>query len=164
MAQHLNITSDDSRIALLHTKLYDDFMEAIDGIDNGVPLFPATAGKPAYSSKTDLSSRVGHLNPAWNEELPSDPKEREADAMRRFERASRMAGEEFFDRVDYTWRSWLPARKIIEDALSNRKNVDGADPKGRLLIFDDFAAWKVSSVSRRKTLEDVSLTFFLLLF
>lgn len=134
----------DERVTLLYHKLYDDFVEAIDGIDNGIPLFPPSAGKAAYASKTDLSSRVGYLNPAWNEEVPSDPAEREADSMRRFERASSMAGGEFFDRVDYAWRAWLPARSIIEKALKQRKDALGADAKGRLLIFEDFAAWKVS--------------------
>jgi urease accessory protein len=123
--------------------LYDDFIEAIDGIDNGIALFPPSAGSPAYSSKTDLSSRVAYLNPRWNETLPSSPEEREADGMKRFEKASHLAGQEFFDRVDYTWEAWLPARKIIEDALQSRKQSEGGDAKGRLLIFDDYAAWKV---------------------
>ncbi|MCO5589590.1 hypothetical protein L7F22_043558 [Adiantum nelumboides] len=94
-----------------------------DPAHNGIPLFPPSAGQPAYSSKTDLSARVGYLNPAWNETLPSDPAEREADSMRRFERASSLAGGEFFDRLDFSFRSWLPAREIIEKALNNRKMV-----------------------------------------
>jgi urease accessory protein len=139
----LNISASDDRAKLLHGKLYDDFIEAIDGIDNGVPLFPASAGSPAYSSKTDLSSRIGHLNPRWNETLPSGAEEREADGMKRFEKASALAGREFFDRVDYTWEAWLPARKLIEDALQSRKQTEGGDSEGRLLVFDDYAAWKV---------------------
>lgn len=142
LAAHLHVAATDERVSLLHLKLYDDFVEAIDGIDNGVPLYPPSAGKPAYSSKTDLSSRVGYLNPAWNDKLPSDAEAREADAMRRFERASALAGGEFFDRVDYTWRSWLPARSIIERQLKARKQGPGADAKGRLLVFDEYAAWK----------------------
>lgn len=142
---------------MLHRKLYDDFIEAIDGIDNGVPLFPVSAGSPAYSSKTDLSSRVGYLNPRWNQVLPS-VEEREADGMKRFEKASQLAGGEFFDRVDYTWEAWLPARKIIEEALLSRKESQGGDAKGRLLIFDDYAAWKVSSfISTRRNNADMFL-------
>lgn len=142
LAAHLGVPVSDERVELLYQKLYDDFVEAIDGIDNGIPAFPTSAGKPAYTSKTDLSSRVGYLNAAWNEELPSDPEAREADAMRRFERASSLAGGEFFDRVDHSWRSWLPARSIIEKALKARKEGADADPQGRLLIFDDYASWK----------------------
>ncbi|UZJ53955.1 hypothetical protein CBS101457_003275 [Exobasidium rhododendri] len=142
LAAHLQISASDERVKLLRGKLYDDFVEAIDGIDNGVPLFPPSAGSPAYSSKTDLSSRIGHLNPRWNETLPSSAEEREADGMRRFEKASQLAGQEFFDRVDYTWEAWLPARKSIEDALRSRKQTEGGDAEGRLLVFDEYAAWK----------------------
>ena len=63
--------------------------------------------------------------------------------MKRFEKASLLAGGEFFDRVDYTWQAWLPARQIIKDALAGRKSGEGADASGRLLIFDEYAAWKV---------------------
>jgi urease accessory protein len=50
----------------LHQKLYLDFIEAIDGIDNGVTQY--VSSEPArYRSRTDLSSRVGGLNPRWNE-------------------------------------------------------------------------------------------------
>ena len=46
--------------------LPQDFIEAIDAIDNGIAQYE-NAGVPLYSSRTDLSSRVGWLNPAWNE-------------------------------------------------------------------------------------------------
>jgi urease accessory protein len=142
----LKVQPADERVGLLHRKLYDDFVEAIDGIDNGVPQYPTSAGSPAYASKTDLSSRVGHLNPRWNETLPSSAEEREADGMKRFEKASQLAGGEFFDRVDYTWEAWLPARQIIEEALEHRKEAQGGDAQGRLLVFDEYAAWKVGLV------------------
>jgi urease accessory protein len=152
LAAHLQVSASDSRVKLLHVKLYDDFIEAIDGIDNGVQLYPASAGTPAYSSKTDLSSRISYLNPRWNEAVPTNAEEREADGMKRFEKASLLAGTEFFDRVDYTWQAWLPARKIIEDALTSRKEKEGGDSKGRLLIFDEFAAWKVRLTGGVKSL------------
>lgn len=46
-----------------------EFIEAIDGIDNGVSQYPSDI-KPKYRSRTDLSSRVGRLNPWWNQ--PTD--------------------------------------------------------------------------------------------
>lgn len=46
--------------------MFQDFIEAIDGIDNGISQYPAEI-KPQYRSRTDLSSRVGALNPAWNQ-------------------------------------------------------------------------------------------------
>jgi uncharacterized UPF0160 family protein len=49
---------------------HQEFIEAIDGIDNGINQYSKDA-QPLYRSRTDISSRVGHLNPAWNE--PSGP-------------------------------------------------------------------------------------------
>lgn len=42
--------------------VYKNFMEAVDAIDNGVDQYE-NAGEPRYISQTNLSSRVGGLNP-----------------------------------------------------------------------------------------------------
>lgn len=47
-----------------------EFIEGIDGIDNGVPQYPADIS-PKYRNRTDLSSRVGWLNSAWNQPVDS---------------------------------------------------------------------------------------------
>ena len=47
-------------------------MTGLDAIDNGIAQFestdPSAGVKQRYKSRTDLSARVGKLNPAWNEE------------------------------------------------------------------------------------------------
>lgn len=66
LATHLGLPEDDATVAKLFLKLYEDFVEAIDGIDNGVTQY--VSSEPArYKSRTDLSARVGSLNPRWNE-------------------------------------------------------------------------------------------------
>lgn len=117
---------------LLHTKLYADFIEALDGIDNGISAY---AGVAKYRSRTDLSSRIGALNPRWNE--PSNDEDLDA----RFEGASALAGAEFFRALDYAAHAWLPARDIIVKAIHERKTVD---PSGSIVVFAEFAPWKVS--------------------
>lgn len=47
-----------------------EFVEAIDGMDNGVSQYPRDI-TPKYRNRTDLSARVGWLNPAWNEPFDS---------------------------------------------------------------------------------------------
>lgn len=47
-----------------------EFIEAIDAIDNGISQYPNDI-KPKYRSQTNLSSRVSHLNPAWNQPYES---------------------------------------------------------------------------------------------
>ena len=55
---------------VVYQKIYKDFLEAIDGIDNGVEL---AGGEPLkYRITTDLSARVGRLFPAWNEPQPNE--------------------------------------------------------------------------------------------
>jgi len=48
-----------------------EFIEAIDANDNGISQYP-TEIKPVYRSRTDLSSRVNHLNPAWNQSVDAE--------------------------------------------------------------------------------------------
>ncbi len=43
-----------------------EYIEAVDAVDNGISQYDADV--PArYRTRTDISSRVGHLNPAWNQ-------------------------------------------------------------------------------------------------
>ena len=48
-----------------HTRVYDNFVEEIDGVDNGID--PST-GEANYAVTTTLSKRVKRLLIAWNEE------------------------------------------------------------------------------------------------
>ncbi|CAO1638977.1 unnamed protein product [Sympodiomycopsis kandeliae] len=145
LSAHLNIPTSDSRITLLWNKLYDDFVEAIDGIDNGIQQFPGATAQ--YKSRTDLSARVGYLNPRWNEKSDA------ADSDMRFEKASLLAGTEFFDRADYTFQAWLPAREIVLNAVQNRK-VESGDESGRILLFNEFASWKDHLFTLEKELNE----------
>ena len=86
IANRTQLPIDDPKIDVLWLKMYrvltvpcrqlyraelimQEFIEAIDGIDNGVSQYPNDI-KPKYRSRTDLSSRVGALNPWWNQ--PTD--------------------------------------------------------------------------------------------
>lgn len=66
IANVCGVPESDERVQTLWIKLYKEFIEGIDGIDNGVEQYPGA--KPVYSSRTGLSARVGWLNPRWNEE------------------------------------------------------------------------------------------------
>ena len=108
-----------------------DYIEAIDGTDNGVNQYSLSL-TPAYRSKTDISTRVGWLNPRWNVQVSP------AEVDQIFLKASALAGDEFVSRIDYYGNAWLPARQLVLDAL-NRATFDG-----RVVVFDLFAPWKVS--------------------
>lgn len=135
-------------------KLYDDFVQAIDGLDNGISAFD---GEPRYISRTDLSARVGTLNPSWNEpELKND-----VSRMERFEKASAMAGAEFWDRVQWTIKSWLPARELVDAALAKRTELV-PDADGRILFLAEYTNWKSHIFGREKKLgltEDTNILY-----
>lgn len=66
IANTLQISPQDPKIETLWLKLYKEYIEAIDAIDNGINQYP-TDLQPKYRIRTDISSRVGYLNPAWNQ-------------------------------------------------------------------------------------------------
>ncbi|GBE77911.1 GAMM1 protein [Sparassis latifolia] len=132
IASRLLAEVDDPKVETLWLKLYKDFIEAIDGIDNGVSQYPVEL-LPKYRSRTDVSSRVGHLNPAWNESTDSQIVDG------KFLQASSLVGEEFLGRLDYYANSWLPARDLVAAALARRTEVD---PSGKIVLFELFLPWK----------------------
>ncbi|CCO33437.1 UPF0160 protein [Rhizoctonia solani AG-1 IB] len=132
IANKLQLSPADGKVQELWLKLYGDFIEAIDGIDNGVLQYPSEIA-PAYRNRTDLSSRVGRLNPRWNEVVDSDG----VDAL--FRKASELTGTEFLGRLDYLANAWWPARDLVSNALGARTQVD---PSGHIILFEQFAPWK----------------------
>jgi urease accessory protein len=59
--------ADRTKLDILYRKLYENFVEALDGIDNGIQQYEAEGGVPVkqrYSSRTDLSARVGQVSRA----------------------------------------------------------------------------------------------------
>ena len=55
--------AEEEKVQTLWLKLYKEYIEAIDAIDNGVNQYD-TDQQPKYRIRTDISSRVGFLNPA----------------------------------------------------------------------------------------------------
>ena len=60
-------SSSESEIETIYLRLYKNFMEAIDAIDNGINQWEGDSA-PKYLINTHLSARVGSLNPSWNED------------------------------------------------------------------------------------------------
>jgi len=114
----------------LYQKLYNDFIEGIDGIDNGVNEYPADV-KSNYKVMTDLGARVGWLNPAWNETG--------VDLDARFSQAMAMTGVDFTQFVQYNAKAWLPAREVVEEAIKKRFEVH---PSGEVIVLSTFCPWK----------------------
>ncbi|KAJ8683997.1 hypothetical protein QAD02_019789 [Eretmocerus hayati] len=119
---------NDEDVEKIFKKVYETFIQEIDGLDNGVPMF---SGEPVYRVHTDLCSRVARLNPSWN---TPDLKEEV-----QFEKAMSLVVGEFIEFVESAARLWLPARSLVEEAVKERFKVD---PSGEILEFTQFCPWK----------------------
>lgn len=122
----------DADVETVYQKVYTGFVEALDGIDNGIAAYPADIA-PLYKSRTDLSSRVGKLNPDWNEPEGS------VDMNARFAEAMALTGAELTAEIRFYAKSWLPARHIVQEALAKRFSVHAS---GQILRLDTFTLWK----------------------
>ncbi|KAJ7487630.1 GAMM1 protein [Mycena galericulata] len=132
IANKTQLPADDPKVNTLWLKMYKEFIEAIDAIDNGISQYPSDV-KPKYKSRTDLSSRVGTLNPAWNQ--PSSPQVYDA----QFVKASLLTGEEFLGKLSFYADAWLPARDLLIASIESSKQID---PTGKILVFEQFLPWK----------------------
>ncbi|KAF6765936.1 GAMM1 protein [Ephemerocybe angulata] len=133
IANKLSLPATDEKVTYIYSLLYRDFIEAIDAIDNGISQYPSSL-TPAYRNRTDLSARVGRLNPRWNEPTSNDI----LDA--KFQIASALAGGEFAEQLDFYATSWLPARDLTASLIAQSK--EAFDKEGRVLVFEKFVPWK----------------------
>jgi uncharacterized UPF0160 family protein len=78
------------------------------------------------SIRTGLSSRVGHLNPAWTEE--SGPGAENA----RFLEAVTLTATELLSAVSSVCHTWLPARRVVVASLAEAATVH---PSGRIIVL-----------------------------
>ncbi|KAF2665337.1 metal-dependent protein hydrolase [Microthyrium microscopicum] len=126
IAQLTGLSGDD--VALLHEKLYADFIEAFDANDNGIDAIPSAALKQAgLTPKFDargftlaaVVNRYNHTGDAAAEEKLSK-QEGQALEDERFMRASRFVGEQFELAVSDAASAWLPARGLVREAYGKR--------------------------------------------
>jgi uncharacterized UPF0160 family protein len=124
------VLGDAVDVSKIYSRVYSEFIEGVDAIDNGVTQYDG--GKRIYKNHTDLGSRVGRLNPRWNE-----PKEG-FDENERFFRAVELTGEEFVHAAKDAAFSWLPGRSIVERCMASRRSFHES---GEILLLDQFCPW-----------------------
>ncbi|KAK2080872.1 hypothetical protein QBZ16_000726 [Prototheca wickerhamii] len=134
VAARMGLPADHPDVETVYLAVYKNFMEAVDAIDNGVNQWDTKGQTARYISRTDLSSRVGGLNPAWNDADQSDDK-----LMQQFLKAVELTGAEFLEAVDYLAKVWLPGRALVVQSMEKRKEYD---PEGRVMVLDSFCPWK----------------------
>lgn len=108
--------------------MYHDFIEAIDGIDNGIERYESDQ-PPRYALQTDLGHRVSFLNPSWLETVDDE------EIDRRFEKAVSLTGNEFQQALQRIIVQWLPARSLVQKAIDERFSIHES---GQIIKFDFF--------------------------
>ncbi|XP_061543871.1 UPF0160 protein MYG1, mitochondrial [Phycodurus eques] len=140
LAQLTQLKEDDKQLEILYDKLYENFVEEVDGVDNGISQCD---GEARYAISTTLSARVGHLNPRWNS--------KSQDTEEGFKKALALVGEEFLDRLDFYLSCWLPARQVVEEAINERHKVE---PSGQVMEFSQGGCpWKEHLFALEKELQ-----------
>lgn len=114
---------------IIFKKVYENFIQEIDAIDNGVPM---TDEEPRYKIQTHLSRRVGRLNPEWNTNQTVNTDEI-------FQKAMNLVSEEFLYTVNYFISVWLPARDSVKSAIESRFEVHKS---GNIVEFTERFPWK----------------------
>jgi len=129
IAHVLGAKVDDGLVEKVFDKVYENFVEEIDAIDNGISTHD---GEGRYSISTNLSARVSHLGPNWN-----DSKQ---DFDVGFYKAMDMTKVEFLDRVNYYGKVWWAARDIVNKSIQERFKLH---PSGKVLEFEQGGVpWK----------------------
>jgi uncharacterized UPF0160 family protein len=116
----------EGHLELVYKKLYNSLLEALDAVDTGVEMAPDGV-ELLYKDTTGLSSRVGRLNPRWNE---VDANGESPNPDERFAMASSICGEDFLAVMTRIAESDIPARDFVERAVLERKETD---PSGEIL-------------------------------
>lgn len=119
----------DDDLRTIYKKVYENFIEEIDAIDNGVPM---TEEEPKYKIRTHISARVGRLNPEWNSKQENNLEEI-------FEQAMKLVSEEFLHIVNYSINVWLPARDFVKNAIDDRFEIHSS---GQIIEFKERFPWK----------------------
>jgi len=134
--------ANEDIVDILYNKVYEGFIEHVDGIDNGIEPY---TGEKNYSISTNLSSRVGSLNVPWNQENTTEIE------MEQFKKAIMLATTEFVNHVSQLLTIWLPARSIVEESVKRRHDIDDS---GYILLLAQPCPWK----SHLYDLEDESFS------
>eukprot|EP00879_Flechtneria_rotunda_P018358 GHRR01019257.1.p2 GENE.GHRR01019257.1~~GHRR01019257.1.p2 ORF type:complete len:191 (+),score=56.71 GHRR01019257.1:1072-1644(+) len=87
-----------------------------------------------YVNNTTLSARVANLNPTWNQPYTDET------LLAGFFKAVQLTGQEFTAALQYVVNSWLPAKHVVVEAISQRYDVDSS---GQIITFKQGGApWK----------------------
>lgn len=116
----------------LKYKLYDDFFECLDAVDNGINKYPSDVEPLYHGNNTNMIDRIARLNPRWwlNNPKPQDEL---------FQQAMQIAKEEYLASITYVFFACFGAKKIMREVVSKRFEVDAS---GAIVRLHKNVFWK----------------------
>lgn len=135
----LSPCKEDYFLKKLFDIVYENLIQEVDGIDNGIPMFE---GEPLYHISTHLGARVSRLNAKWNETITINE-------MERFKKAMEITLDELSNRIDYYCTAWWPARVLVLDAIKERFSVHDS---GKVFELKKPCPWKTHFFELEKEL------------
>ena len=112
----------------VYWRVYNNFVEAVDAIDNGIPQHGSS--NALYGNMSTLSSRIAIMNPKWNDA--------DADENDCFHSAMLTAQNDFLERAGDVLLSW-PARDVVQEAFRCGLRYDD-----RVLVLPTACPWKAA--------------------
>jgi len=129
IAQVLNKKKEDEVVGKLYDKIYENFIEEIDAVDNGISV---SDDKLRYRITTTISQRVSRLNSSWRDPKP--------DETQGFNKALQLVGAEFVERIHHYATDWWEAYSIVFASVDARYDVDRS---GEIIELENGAVpWK----------------------
>lgn len=140
IAQQTGLAESSEEVNRLYEKMYDDFIEAFDANDNGISAYDTGKLQDLGISKKfndrgfSIASVVNRYNYHGEEESADNktPEQQQQEEDDRFLLASAFTGSQFTAELRDSFRSWLPARRIVAECFENRKKYDA---QGRILVL-----------------------------
>eukprot|EP00475_Leptophrys_vorax_P012131 TRINITY_DN1855_c0_g1_i1.p2 TRINITY_DN1855_c0_g1~~TRINITY_DN1855_c0_g1_i1.p2 ORF type:complete len:321 (-),score=102.12 TRINITY_DN1855_c0_g1_i1:2053-3015(-) len=133
-APEINLSKE--QLDVIYLKVYKDLIISVDGNDNGI--YPYQGVKPDsiihnFKVSTDLPSRVGRLNPRWNQ-----PDVTPAVRDQQFLKAVEITGEELTSILLQQVLSWLPVQGLVSEAIANRFKHHAS---GQIVVLETYCPW-----------------------
>ena len=147
-----NVDLNIDELAALKNFIYNDFIEFIDGVDNGITQYPKEV-TPRYKSQyTDLCSRISRLNNrgTGKENLSQDEL---------FTKAMVIAKEDFVYEVICKYVDKYIGLTIVKEALAKRKHVHHS---GKIVHMETPCSWKEALMKLEKSEPDEQQVLFVL--
>ena len=130
LTEYENLKDDQDYQKGLYKFVYENLMEEVDAVDNGVDQYSGEGLERNYKVTTTLGNRVKNIQPSWLDE--------DQDTDKLFPIAMEITLNELKSTCKGYYQFYM-ARDIVKNAILERKSVH---PSGKAIMLSRFCPWK----------------------